>query len=303
MLRRWIQVTWLFLTNSYLLFPWTKTIYQGTLKSVCCPGLNCYSCPAATFACPIGALQNFMATIRPSVAAARYHFGLYVIGFLGMIGSVVGRMACGWACPFGFLQEMVYKIPFKKFHMPKILSYGKYVSLFLFVFLLPLIFVDTFDFGETWFCKYICPAGTLEAGIPLILLQPQLREQIGSLFYFKLAIMSIIIIAMILFKRPFCRILCPIGAFYSLFNKVSLFRMDVDTERCIECDACQMVCPMDIRIYEDPNHSDCIRCLECAHVCGTGSISYGFIGYPHPLRGQKDKRTSVEITIDTSSRH
>lgn len=280
MLRRWMQVTWLFLTNGYLAFPWTKNIYQGSLKSLCCPGFNCYSCPAATFACPMGALQSSMAAVRPSLVAGKYHLGLYGIGFLGMIGSVIGRMPCGWVCPFGFLQEMIYKIPFKKLLMPKILTYGKFLSLVLFVFLLPLVLVDDFGFGETWFCKYVCPTGTLEAGIPVILLQPQLREQIGPLFYFKLAILAIIVIAMLVFKRPFCRTLCPLGAFYSLFNKVSLFKMDVNLDTCLECDECQKVCPMDIKMYEDPNDSDCIRCLECAHACKTGSISYGFMGFP-----------------------
>jgi polyferredoxin len=275
-----MQVTWSFLTNGYLAFPWTKSIYQGSLKSFCSPGFNCYSCPAATFACPIGAFQNSMATVRPSLAAGKYHLGLYVIGLLGMIGSVVGRMPCGWVCPFGFLQEMIYKIPFKKLRMPKILTYGKFIALVLFVCLLPLVLVDKFGFGETWFCKYICPAGTLEAGIPVILLQPQLKEQIGLLFYFKLAILGIIMIAMLAFKRPFCRALCPLGAFYSLFNKVSLFRMDINLDTCLECDECQRVCPTDIRMYEDPNDSDCIRCLECARVCKTSSISYGFIGFP-----------------------
>ena len=130
-LRRWIQVLATFLSNGFWQFPVTGKMYKGTLKSVCVPGLNCYSCPAATGACPLGAIQTFMATLRPNLEAARFQFGLYVIGFLGVIGSLVGRMPCGWVCPFGFFQELLHKIPSPKFEIPKFLNHFKYVFLVL----------------------------------------------------------------------------------------------------------------------------------------------------------------------------
>jgi len=109
-LRRLIQVIATFLTNSSLGFILTRKIYQGPLKPFCVPGLNCYSCPAATFACPLGSLQFIFASIQPSLASARFHVGSFIIGFLGMIGMLAGRFPCGWLCPFGFLQELLYKI-------------------------------------------------------------------------------------------------------------------------------------------------------------------------------------------------
>ena len=79
------------------------TIYQGDLKKMCTPGLNCYSCPAAITSCPIGAMQFFLAGFRQSVS-------LFVTGFLISIGAVLGRLICGYVCPMGLLQDLIYKI-------------------------------------------------------------------------------------------------------------------------------------------------------------------------------------------------
>ena len=280
-LRRWIQILATVLSNAYWRFPFTKGIYQGNLKAVCVPGLNCYSCPAATGSCPLGALQNFMATLRPRFGAGHTHFGLYVIGMLGLIGSLVGRMPCAWLCPFGFLQELIHKIPSPEFEIPKPLTYIKYILLGLFIFILPLLAVDEFGYGITWFCKHICPAGTLEAGIPLMLLKPELRELIGILFHSKLLILALFLAWMVVSRRPFCRVACPLGAIYSLFNKVSVFRMTHDPDKCTLCGACYRDCPMGVKFYEDANHYDCIRCLKCyQESCHFGAISYEVAGIP-----------------------
>lgn len=279
MIRKWIQVIATFLSNSYLLFPFTRNIYKGTLKSFCTPGLNCYSCPAATGACPVGALQNFMATLRPGLQAGYQHLGLYVIGALGLLGSLAGRMPCGWLCPFGFLQELIYKIPSGKFAVPKALSYFKYLVLILFVFLLPFFITDEYGYGITWFCKFICPAGTLEAGIPMLFLKPELRSLIGILFYNKLFILCLFLVWMVFSSRPFCRTACPLGAIYSLFNKQSIFRMIHDPEKCTRCRACHKNCPMGVKFYESHNDTDCIRCLKCMNEsCKFGAISYQIAG-------------------------
>lgn len=278
-LRRWIQIIATMLSNAYWLFPYTRHMYLGRLKSLCVPGLNCYSCPAATGACPLGALQTFMASIRPSLRLGQNHFGLYVIGMLGLTGSLVGRMPCAWLCPFGFVQELIHKIPTRNFEIPKCLYYGKYVFLVLFIFLLPLTVTDDFGYGMTWFCKFVCPAGTLEAGIPMMILKPSLRGLIGLLFYNKLTILAIFLVWMVFSRRPFCRVACPLGAIYSLFNRYSAFRMIHDPGKCTQCEACYDNCPMGVRFYETPNHSNCIRCLRCLkESCRFDAISYEIAG-------------------------
>jgi len=291
-LRRWIQIVSLFLSNASWTFPFTRNIYQGRLKSVCVPGLNCYSCPAATGACPLGSLQNFAATMRPGLEAGRFHFGLYVIGFLGIIGTLVGRMPCAWVCPFGFMQELIYKIPSRKVEIPKFLIYLKYIFLALFVFVLPLFVIDDFGYGMTWFCKYVCPAGTLEAGLTMMGLQPSLRQMAGLLFYGKVVILIVFLLLMVFIKRPFCRILCPLGAIYSLFNQVSVFRMVHDPDKCVLCQQCYKDCPMGVRFYEGANQIDCIRCMKCyQESCKYGAISLEVAGIPiRPVPREKEKK-------------
>jgi polyferredoxin len=278
--RRWIQVVATFLSNGYLMFPFTRNIYQGRLKSLCLPGLNCYSCPAATGACPLGSLQTFLANVRPGFDAGKFHPGFYVIGTLGLIGSLAGRMPCAWLCPFGFLQELIHKIPSRKLEIPSFLSRFKYIFLVVFVVLLPLFILDPYGYGTTWFCKHICPAGTLEAGLPMLILQPSLRDLVGVLFYSKLTILFILLAAMVFIRRPFCRMICPLGAIYSLFNRASIFRMIHDPGACVKCKKCYLDCPMGVKFYEGANQPDCIRCLKCyTESCRYGAISLEFGTY------------------------
>ena len=292
-LRRWIQTIAVFLTNAYWRFPFTRNMYQGDLKTVCAPGLNCYSCPAATSACPLGALQTFMATARANFETGRLHLGLYVIGMLGLTGSLVGRMPCAWLCPFGLMQELIHKIPTPKFEIPKLLTYCKYVFLSLFVLILPLVVVDDFGYGMTWFCKYVCPAGTLEAGLPMMVLKPELRDLIGGLFYSKVVILVALLVWMVLSRRPFCRVMCPLGAIYSLFNRNSVFRMTHDPDKCTLCQSCYQNCPMGVKFYEGPNQKDCIRCLKCLQT----SCKFGAIGYE--IGATKDPQAAMNHQANT----
>ncbi|MBN2136730.1 MAG: 4Fe-4S binding protein [Sedimentisphaerales bacterium] len=259
--RKIVQVISATLTNSYIGSLFTGTIYQGPLKGFCVPALNCYACPLAVSACPIGSIQHF-------VAHGAYHITLYAVGIITLVGAAVGRMACGWVCPFGLLQDLLFKVPSRKLTLPRAFSYGKYLALVLLVFIIPLIY------KQTWFCK-LCPAGGIEGGLPMLALDPTLRDLIGTMFTVKMLTVILFIVSAILVKRAFCRTACPLGALFSFFNRVSLFRISVDQDACIECDKCRQACPTDIKIYENPDDADCIRCLECKPACPVNAISYG----------------------------
>jgi len=276
-IRRIVQILSLLLINPY--FPGLSSggIYQGKLKYVCVPVLNCYSCPLAVFACPIGALQSFLAYMKANLSLGLYQSGLYVLGFLGIVGAIFGRATCGWICPFGLLQDWAYKLKTPKFRVPRLLRYVKYAALALTVFILPALLLDEFGCGQVWFCKWICPAGTLEAGIPLVSLNASYREAIGIQFWLKISILIGFLIWMIFSRRPFCQTLCPLGAIFSLFNRISLLRLSIDEEVCIRCDNCYRVCPMDLRIYEDVNDPNCIRCLRCKGVCPVKAVKWGWV--------------------------
>ncbi len=262
----------------------TGTLYTGKLKNACVPVLNCYSCPGAIGSCPIGALQ--------AVANSRkFNISFYVVGFLALIGVSVGRLFCGWACPFGWFQDLIYKIPVKKHpiigKLGRILSYGKYLVLFVFVLILPAAISSSLGLGEPLFCKWICPAGTLEASFPLLLTTPSLRELLGLLYSWKVVVLIGITTLSLFTSRPFCRFLCPLGAFYALFQRFSLFRLSVNKSSCTNCKACQRVCKLDIAPQLTPNHPDCIRCLDCIPVCLTGALTAGFKQQPNELVNHK----------------
>lgn len=265
-----VQVAVAALTNGYLIGFVKGKIFTGKPKQLCVPGLNCYSCPGALGSCPIGSLQA-------TLGSRDYKFAFYVVGFLMIVGALVGRFVCGWLCPFGLIQDLLYKIPFvkklRKLPGDRWLKWIKYILLAGFVILLPLFAVDIIGQGQPWFCKYICPAGTLEGGIPLVLLNKELQAAIGWLFAWKNLLLVLLIFLSILVYRPFCRYLCPLGAIYGLFNPIAFYRYKVDKEKCTGCKACQKTCKLDIPVYQKPNSMDCIRCGACKRACPHHAIS------------------------------
>ena len=266
--RGWIQAAATLLTNIHIPNLLKGKIYQGNVKTMCVPGLNCYSCPAATGACPIGAFQAV-------VGSSKFKFTYYITGFFILLGV---RFICGFLCPFGWFQDLLHKIPGKKLSTAKLkpLRYLKYVILVVFVILLPAFVTNSLGMGDPFFCKYICPQGVLEGAIPLALANSGIRAALGHLFTFKFTILALFIILSILFYRPFCKWICPLGAIYSLFNKVSFLKIQVDHEKCVGCQKCSRVCKMDVNVVDTPNHPECIRCGECMKACPTDAICYHY---------------------------
>ena len=271
--RGWVQAGATLLSNLHLPNFLKGSLYQGAGKAVCVPGLNCYSCPAASGSCPIGALQA-------AVGSPQYRFSYYIVGFLLLLGMLLGRAICGFLCPFGWLQELLHKIPTKKFSSRKLkpLRYLKYGILVVMVCMLPVLAANDVGIGDPFFCKYLCPQGVLEGAIPLSLVNPSIRAALGKLFSWKLSILLTIIVLSVLFFRPFCKWLCPLGAFYALLNRMSLFRMQVDRDKCVSCGQCGKACKLDVDVTKTPNHTECIRCGMCARACPTCAVHfrYGF---------------------------
>ena len=269
-IRLLIQLAFAALSNGYLKGFARGQIFTGSTKYLCLPGMNCYSCPGALGSCPIGALQ---ATLN----SRQYKLSLYVLGLLTVFGTLLGRFVCGFLCPFGLIQDLLFKIPFVKKirRLPgeKSLRWLRFVFLGIFVILLPLFVIDITGLGEPWFCKWICPVGTLEGGIPLVLLNNAMREAAGFLFRWKLVILIITLLSSIIIYRPFCRYVCPLGALYGLFNKISLYRIKIDSEKCVGCGLCQKTCKLDIPVWKNPDSMDCIRCGECKAVCPEKAIT------------------------------
>ena len=275
-LRKAVQAGWGILSNSYVTgwMPGPPPIYRGPLKRFCVPGMNCYSCPGAFGACPIGSMQAVF-------DARRRRFAFYVVGFIATIGLLVGRFICGWLCLFGLIQELLYKIPVPKVTVPekldKVLRYLKYVFLAVFVFALPFFYRTELGMGEPFFCKCICPVGTLEGGIPLVLLDKTMRGSLGLLFKWKFFLLIVCVVASMVIYRPFCKYVCPLGAFYALFQKVSLMRMTFEQDKCVSCGLCAKTCKMGVNTVLSPNSAECIRCGECVNACPKHALSLGVL--------------------------
>ena len=260
--RKLIQVICALLYNCNFTGFAQGNIYQGEVKGVCVPGLNCYSCPGAIASCPIGSLQS-------ALVSSKYKFPYYVLGILLLFGVVLGRVICGCLCPFGLVQEILYKIPspkMKKNQWTRRLSYMKYVILVVFAIAVPILW------AKPGFCKYICPAGTLEGGIFLVLMDERLQAMTGSLYLWKIFLLIVVVISAIFIFRSFCRFICPLGAFYAFFHKVSMVGMKIDEEKCNHCNACVVHCKMDVKQVGD---RECIQCGECMKHCRQCALTFG----------------------------
>jgi len=266
--RRLIQLYAALLYNAHVKGFVQGEIYTGPLKSLCVPGLNCYSCPGAAGACPLGALQNALASTGARSPA-------YMLGILLLFGLTLGRTVCGFLCPMGLLQELIHKLPTPKVPKGKVtraLSFVKYGLLILLVLGLPLAY-GLRSVPLPAFCKYICPAGTLEGAVGL-LSHPANGEHLamlGGLFTWKFGLLVLIAAACVFIYRAFCRFLCPLGAIYGLFARVSLMGIRIEPSKCIHCGKCVGCCPVDIR---EPGDHECVQCGKCRKVCPTGAIEW-----------------------------
>lgn len=267
--RKIIQIVAFGCSNLHLLNFSGGKIYKGKWKQFCNPGLNCYSCPAASLSCPIGAMQAVNGSMN-------FKFSFYVMGLLLAFGVILGRAVCGWLCPFGLIQELIHKLPSPKLRLKKGFLYVKYVILVVFVFVLPVTVTNYMGMGKPAFCQFICPAGTLEGGIPLLGTHEELRQTIGALFSLKMAILIVTIVGCVLIYRFFCRVACPLGAIYGLMNKISVCHLEVDAQKCVDCGKCRKVCKMEVDPVKTPDSAECIRCGACAAACPVDALKIGF---------------------------
>lgn len=273
--RRIFQGLGAVLPNAWLPGFLSASLYQGPMKSVCTPLLNCYACPSALLSCPIGTLQHF---------AAGGNVSWYAVGTLSVVGASVGRMTCGTLCPFGALQDLLYKFRGWKATLPHWTRYLRYAVLAGLVFVIPYLT------HENWFSK-LCPVGTLMGGLPWVTMNAGIRSMVRSLFWVKIAIVLFFVTTSTMLKRPFCRAICPLGAIFSLFNKSSFLQLAWDPDTCTRCGKCQMICPVDIRPDRNPTDPDCLRCLDCT-LCPSLKLTtvfqrqpFGDAAFPAPVAG------------------
>ena len=249
-IRRFVQFIAAFGVNALFLYD---------LRFICVPVLNCWACPVASFACPMGAFQSGVAAMRGALLLP-----FYVLGTILAVSAIIGRSMCGFLCPFGLLQDLLGRIRKHTASMPRAMGYLKYVFLIVLGIILPYL---TFT---PWFCEF-CPQGALQGGIFQPLLHADLREWIGTWWFVKIGVLAAFVIASVFVRRPFCHSFCALGALFSLCNRVSLLRMHYIREECTDCMWCVRACPAGIDPRTDLEGMNCIKCMECAK-CPFGAI-------------------------------
>jgi len=242
----------------------------GQWKSLCVPILNCHSCPWAAFACPVGVIGHLVSwSVFPFLA----------LGTILLLGALFGRLLCGWVCPFGFLQDLLHKVPIRKIHLPRRLSLLKYVVLVVMVVVVPLLIgVES----NAFFCS-LCPAATIQAVVPWGLMGGKNLIEIVAGTWIRFVVLAIIVLLAMTSRRSFCRFLCPIGAFLALCNRFSVFSLRYAQNDCPRCKRCLKDCPMDVQIEDFERKgqttvvtapSECILCLNCTKNCHKSSLRW-----------------------------
>lgn len=253
------------------------------MHNICGPVFHCYACPLATFACPIGIIAQF---------SALHMIPFLAIGTLLIVGGMIGSLVCGWMCPFGLLQDLAARIPTKKIHIPQRLGHFRYVILVGTVLAVPYFFGES---HPLFVCR-ICPAGALEKAVPDVITQAVTGADIVWPNAIKITIVVVFVMAMLFTIRPWCRVMCPLGAIFGLLNKVSVLSMKLEDHRCNDCKRCQTLCIYGGTPHLDPNDPRCIRCLECTK-CHPGALGLTTVFEP-PTLPEPTEKVSQEPKSD-----
>ena len=213
-----------------------------------------------------------LVSLKNEIGTMAFKIPYYEAGLLILFRSILGRAVCGFLCPMGWIQEIIALVPVPKknrFKADKPLRKLKYLVLAA-TLILPFFVART-----PFFCKYICPSGTT-AALFLAAADRTVWGMLGSLFSWKLAVLITLVILSLFIWRPFCKYICPLGAFYGFFNRFALYRGSVDESACTRCGKCASVCRMGVDPVANINSMECIRCGDCARTCPAKAIHLGF---------------------------
>jgi Pyruvate/2-oxoacid:ferredoxin oxidoreductase delta subunit len=200
-----------------------------------------------------------MVGLYPDPMAKAIAFLFFIV--LAVVGN---KMICGWACPFGSLQELIYSIPIlqriKQRKLPFVLTNTIRAGLFALVLL--------FLFG-------------IIGGHKGTVIYHQLNPfNLFNLDFETISILLTVILASLgsfIVYRPFCQFICPFGFISWIAERFSIIRVRIDKDKCTECGVCIKACPLEAakgRVYAKRLTADCFSCARCLNVCPVDAIQY-----------------------------
>jgi len=208
-----------------------------------------------------GAVKVFksMIGIYPDPIVKAIALAFFII--LAIIGN---KMICGWACPFGALQELIYSIPILRKIKKKKLPFIFTNTIRLCLFVAVLLFMFGIMGGRKGFViyHYLNPFNLFDLHFETLII---------------LLTVIIALLAAFTIYRPFCQFICPFGLISWVAERFSIFRVRIDKEKCIQCGACIEVCPLEAaegRVNGKKMPADCFSCARCLNVCPVDAIQY-----------------------------
>ena len=187
-------------------------------------------------------------------------------GFFILLAVIGNKIICGWACPFGALQELIYSMPIlqkiKKRKLPFIVT--NTIRVCLFIATLFLLFGIIGGHKGFVMYHYLNPFNLFDLDF----------ETIGIL----LTVIIALLLSFVIY-RPFCQLICPFGLISWIAEQFSIFRVRIDKDKCIQCGACVKACPSEAaegRVRGKKMPADCFSCARCLNVCPVDAIKYEY---------------------------
>ncbi len=270
---RYIGITYLvamILGAIYLMVILKKRKHErGTKFFVRRYGLLSVSLFVVAVAFTLGASQNPMQAVSRAVKAFMGYYPdnihvIFPLVFFAVASFIVGKIVCGWGCPLGALQEIIYSIippsRLKKYKPPFWAGNLLRISLFI---------------TAAW----LLYAGS-ERGDGQSLYHRLNAFRIFDFNFYEvsaLATAALVVALSVKIYRPFCGFVCPFGLLSWLFERISIYRLTVDESKCNACGRCECACPTNAirdRLCKKILPADCLSCGRCIIACNRDAVSF-----------------------------
>jgi len=232
--------------------------------------------PSVDALCPFGGFETLGTLISTGGFVPQIVLSSLVLAIITVVLTLILRRGfCGYVCPFGTVQELLYKIKSKRVEInEKLDAKGRYIKYFI----LAGILIGTFITGRLIF-KNSGPFSAFFHFGKGLLWDYEATELIPNLISFSKLLLLLFVSVFI--SRFYCKYMCPLGAAINIFAKFSPTRLVRSTKgknKCIDCKICDKVCPMNIKpsIKKEIKTVECISCNQCVNVCPKGSLSIDF---------------------------